>query len=341
MVRLPAMSIERPDNPSPARRALLLLHPVDIGVLALLVLACAAAILGRRSAEASRLLAVHAGLLIAYGAFTIVATAASRRAWVAIARPFAAMGVIFTLYASMSRLGIVAIPWRSDPVLSHVDQWLFAGTNPSFFIQRWQTPGRVEFFSFFYALFIPYVNFSLLVGSIGRPPVERDQFLFGWVFVYCISLTGCLLAPGVGPGGYFAGQYTVPLSGGVFYHLTLLGVAQTGGLMGIFPSLHVGSSVYLCLFDLRTHRLRGLTYLPVVLMIYVATIVLRYHYVTDILAGTVVAVSCNFLGSWACLKWARARQRAGLPALPGGEIDVLPGVPVIGGDRAPAVLSAN
>ncbi|HEX4125674.1 MAG TPA: phosphatase PAP2 family protein [Tepidisphaeraceae bacterium] len=335
------MRIERTDKPAAARRALLILHPADIGVLALLVVACLVAILGRGSAEQRRLLVVHVVLLAGYGGFTVAATVMSRRTWVSIVRPFAAMGVIFTLYATMSRLGMVAIPWRSDPVLSRVDQWLFGGTNPSFFIQRWQTRGRVEFFAFFYALFIPYVNFSLLVGSLGRPPLERDQFLIGWVFVYCISLAGCLLLPGVGPGGYFAAAYAVPLTGGFFYHLTLIGVAQTGGLMGIFPSLHVGSSAYLCLFDLRTHRLRGLTYLPAVLMIYGATIFLRYHYVTDVLAGTVVAVGCNFLGSWACLKWARARQRAGLPALPGGEQDALPGVPIAGGDRAAAVLSAN
>jgi hypothetical protein len=318
-----------------------IVHPADIMVSALLGVACLAAIFGRGSAEQRELLAVHVALLVGYIGFAIVATWMSRRPWVAVARPLAAMGVIFTLYCTMSRLGIVAIPWRSDPVLSRMDTFLGGGVNPTMFIQRWQTPGRIEFFAFFYALFIPYVNFSLVLGAFARPPMERDQFLIGWVFVYCISLMGCLFLPGVGPGGYFAGAYAVPLSGGFFYHTTVTGVAQTGGLMGIFPSLHVGSSVYLCLFDLRTHRLRGLTYLPMVLMIYGATIFLRYHYVTDILAGTAVAVSCTYLGRWAALKWARARLDAGLPALPGGDDDVLPDVPVAGGRRAAAVFSAD
>ena len=95
----------------------------------------------------------------------------------------------------------------------------------------------------------------------------------------------------------------------------------------MFPSLHVGGSVYLCLFDLRTNRLRGLTYLPMVLLIYVATIFLRYHYIVDLIAGTIIAAGCIPLGQRAFVRWTRRREQAGLPALPGGEADALLALP--------------
>jgi hypothetical protein len=99
--------------------------------------------------------------------------------------------------------------------------------------------------------------------------------------------------------------------------------------------------VYLCLFDLRTNRLRGLTYLPMVLLIYVATIFLRYHYIVDLIAGTVIAAGCIPLGKRALVHWIWLRQQAGLPALPGGEADALSALPGVGAPDAAPLFSTN
>jgi hypothetical protein len=322
-------------------RLSLQIHPADRAIFAILAVAIALAAATSRKAAVRPLLLAHLVLLAAYALFVLAAVRWSRSGWVSYVRPLAAMWTIFTLYYTAGQLGMAAMPYRADADLSRIDTWIFGGINPTFFVQRWQTPARVELFAFFYGLFIPYINLSLVLGALGRPPLERDQFLTGWVFTYCISYLGYLFLPCQGPGGFFAGSYTVPLQGGFFYALVVKAVANSGGLAGVFPSLHGGSSLYLCLFDLKTNRLRGLTYLPVVVMIYGATIVLRYHYVTDLIAGTIIAVSCTHLGRCAFLKWAQARQYAGLPALPGGEGDVLSDIPVDGRDYAPALLPAN
>jgi membrane-associated phospholipid phosphatase len=136
-------------------------------------------------------------------------------------------------------------------------------------------------------------------------------------FTYAISYMGYLFAPAHGPIVFHARDFQVPLAGGSFHDLVVRGVESTGGLQGVFPSLHVGASVYLCSFDLGTNRLRGLTYLPIVALIYVATVLLRYHYVIDLAAGTLIAITCVYLGRWAVLRWAHDRQRAGLPVVPG------------------------
>jgi hypothetical protein len=81
-----------------------------------------------------------------------------------------------------------------------------------------------------------------------------------------------------------------------------------------------------------------MTYLPIVVMIYGATIMLRYHYVIDLLVGTAISASCVDLSRVMFLRWARSRRAAGFTALPGGQGDVLPDLPDAGRDDVAAVL---
>lgn len=318
-------------------------HPIDQVISALLLIAVAVGIarLPSSSPEMHRLLALHLLLLAGLVAFAAAAAHWNRAFWTIFARPVLATVIIFTLYTSLGRLGMAAMPYRADLALSRIDTVLFGGSNPTFLLEPWLSRARVEFFSFFYAIFLPYVNLSLLLGSLGRPPLERDQFLTGWVLTYAISYLGYIFLPAQGPGVLHAAQYHVTLEGGYFYHLVTRATEATGGNIGVFPSLHGGASVYLCLFDLRTNRLRGLTYLPIVPLIFIATIVLRIHYVIDLIVGTAVALTCTRLGPRVFTYWARSRQAAGLPALPGGEADVLPALSNSGSGSVASVLPTH
>lgn len=323
-------------------RLRLAVPPSDRAVLALLLLAVVVAVVrwpavGR---GLTPLVALHVGLLIGFLACVVGLARWERSPWVQFVRPVATVAVIFTLYTGLGKLGVAAMPYLADATLSRADNWLL-GFDPSLAIQRFQTPGRVEFFSFVYGAFIPYINLSLFLGCLGRPPLERDQFLTGWVFTYAIAYLGYIFVPAHGPVVFQADQYSVDLAGGFFYRLVVVGNEATGGLQGVFPSLHVGGSVYLCLFDLETNRLRGLTYLPMVLLIYVATIFLRYHYIVDLIAGTAIAVVCIPLGRQAFLKWAQGRKAAGWPGLPGSEGDDLPALSGAGAPGIASLLSAN
>jgi hypothetical protein len=281
----------------------------------------------------------HLGLLLGFTACSFVCTRWERRQFVTLLRPAVTVVVIFTLYTSLGHLGIAVMPYQADAALSRLDTAL-CGVDPSLFVQRYQTPGWIEFFSFIYGAFIPYIYLSMALGCLGRPPRERDQFLTGWVFTYAISYLGYLFLPAHGPVVFHAADYQVTLAGGFFYQTVLRGVEVSGGLQGAFPSLHVGGSLYLCLFDLKTNRLRGLTYLPMVLLIYLSTIFLRYHYVVDLIAGTLIAVSCVPLGQRVFNHWVGRRLAAGLPALPGGEGDAVPDVPGAGAPDAGDLLPA-
>jgi membrane-associated phospholipid phosphatase len=323
------------------QRLRLQIHPVDGAITVLLLLSILISLATLSNLDSRNLLFTHLALLALFLCFIAAAIRWSTHPWLLFARPLVAAAVIFTLYETLGKLGMAAMPYRADGFLANIDAFLFAGHNPTFLIQRWQTPPVIEFFAFFYGLFIPYINLSILLGACGRPPFERDQFVTGWILTYAISYLGYLFLPATGPGAFFANAYTTPMPNGPLHQMILLAIANSGGMLGAFPSLHVGSSLYLCLFDLRTNRLRGLTYVPIVLLIYGATIFLRFHYVIDLIAGTLIASTCIIVGPRLFAAWARARQAHGLPAIPAGEGDVLPVLPNPRGHHPAPLLSAN
>jgi hypothetical protein len=308
-------------------------HPADRAVWLILAVAVALCLL-RLPVVGPRLrppLFVHALLLAVFTVYMAVA-ATSRARWIPqVLRPVMTVGAAFTLYATLGHLGLAAMP-RADAALSWVDTRLL-GVSP-LALEPMQTPGVVEAFSVPYALFIPYIYLSAVLGTVGRPPVERDAFLTGWMLTYAISFVGYLFLPAQGPAAFHAADYAAPLHGGTFHGLVVRGVAATGGLFGAFPSLHVGSSLYLCAFDLRTSRLRGLTYLPVVAAICVATVVLRYHYVIDLVAGTLIALACVRLGPAQVRRWVCARAAQGWTPVPGEDAHAVLGLPAPGSPRA-------
>ena len=315
-------------------------HPADRAVWLILVAAVGVCVL-RLPATGRALvpwLVLHVSLAALYTAYLALAAVREAR-WVShLLRPAVNVGVVFTLYSTLGRLGLAAMP-HADAALSWADAHLLA--LPPLALERVQTARLVEVCAVPYALFIPYIYLSAALGTFGRPPVERDAFLTGWMLTYATSYVGYLLLPAEGPVGFHAAEYLGPLQGGPVYDLVQRGVAATGGNFGAFPSLHVGSSLYLCVFDLKTNRLRGLTYLPVVVSIYAATLVLRFHYAIDLVAGTLIALVCVRMGPEYLYRWMRARVARGLAPLPGEDPHAVLGLPPVGDDRAPGVLPAH
>jgi len=267
----------------------------EIIVAALLTIVCAAFAIGARPA-----LPLH--LLIAVVFLIVIALA--HRYDAPIVSAIAVVTVLMTLYSTLAEPGFVLMGRSFDPLLARFDRALFFGHDPALIAQQFVTPRVLEFFSAIYGIFIPYLWLSIMLGTIGRERHERAAFVLGLAVVYAISYLGYLFVPARGPVEYYA--FMAPLHGGRFHDLVLQSVAATGGNHGAFPSLHVGASAYLCLFDLRRNRVRGLTWAPIVLLIAISTIVLRYHYVADILAGFAIAFVADRV---ALRRFARPRLR--------------------------------
>jgi hypothetical protein len=212
--------------------------------------------------------------------------------WALALRAWATIGcVIGGLYFSLGPVAFGAIPWRADPWLSAWDTALGWGISPSLACASLARPWAVEFFSFAYGVFLPFLYVSMLLNCWGRPIEENRRFVNGLACVYCIGYVFYLALPSEGPVAYLAAAYPSPLQGGFFFRQMLQGVALSGGNHGAFPSLHVAVSLYLSLFDLRHNRVRGAIFLPLALWIAFATLLLRWHYLVDVLAGCLLALA--------------------------------------------------
>src|SRR6185369_2369961 len=98
-----------------------------------------------------------------------------------------------------------------------------------------------------------------------------------FVLLYALGYLGYLFMPATGPVDFLAPQFQHALQGGPQYQRMMDGVKLTGVDHGALPSLHVGASVYLCLFEWRHNRLRGIAYLPLAGLIVISTLFLRWH----------------------------------------------------------------
>jgi len=205
-----------------------------------------------------------------------------------------AVGSMFFLYSSLGQVAFTAIPWLGDPWVRGWDRALFFGTEPVVWVAQVVAahPWLTEPLAFFYAAFVPYVYMTVLLGLVGRPARTRAIFVLGFALLYGASFMGYLFVPARGPVVSMTDVLTVPLDGGFFYSIVVRSVDAVGGPHGAFPSLHVGATCLAMLVDFRHgDALRGLIYVPLLILICVATVVLRYHYVTDLVAGATLALA--------------------------------------------------
>jgi membrane-associated phospholipid phosphatase len=186
---------------------------------------------------------------------------------------------------------------RVDRALLHVDHLHLPGAPLS--------RAGVEVMSLFYLLHIASVYVALAHHGLGRDAAHREEFLLGLVLTYSVAYAGYLLVPAHGPIAFHAADFAGELRGHGIHRATTAAVLASGGAIGAFPSLHVGGSLYLCLFDLRKNRLRAATYAPVVAMVALSTIYLRFHFVVDWLGGAAVALFAFAVTPRVLAAWSR------------------------------------
>lgn len=286
-------------------------HPAETATLAILAVVTATlAAAVTRGVPLGRDLAVHAALL---AAFALLVAWLGRRAawrWTPHLRGAAIIAVMFTLYTTLGHVAFDAVPWLADGALDAADRALLLGRSPAMLVDGAVGPRGTELLAFFYAAYIPYLYMTILLGLVGRPAEERDAFVTGFALLYLFAFLGYLFVPARGPIVHLAGDFAAPLRGGTFHRMVVASIDRMGGPHGAFPSLHVGASFFAAWFDWRHgSRLRALIYVPLVALIAVATIVLRYHWVVDLAAGVVLALLAGHLAPRLLARW-RARGAA-------------------------------
>jgi membrane-associated phospholipid phosphatase len=187
---------------------------------------------------------------------------------------------------------------RSDSVdeaLVRLDLRLF-GVEPALWLERFNQRPIVEWFSFFYfSYFAIGVVYMLGVLWLSRPSRRTAEFAIGTLMVFAIGQLGYTAVPGFGPVGYLKDQFHGPVAGG-FWWSCVWGTVQAGGAMkDIFPSLHTAVPFWFTLYALHQARTDRRWRWPARVTgffsanIIVSTMLLRWHYGVDVLAGLLLA----------------------------------------------------
>ena len=290
----------RPVTPVPASHAARSVVYVALAVVSVVTGTLTVAWMSGRPVASSLL--VHGGvllLLLGVGRYAPRIRGEQTRA---LLTAVVALGTMFFLYGSLGEVAFSAIPWDGDLWVRAWDRAVFLGVEPVARVGDWVALHAwvTEPLAIFYAAFIPYVYLSLFLGLIGRQERVRSVLVLAFVLLYAMSFMGYLFVPARGPVVSMTDVLTVPLDGGFIHALVIRSVDAVGGPHGAFPSLHVGASSLLMLVDSRHgDMLRGLIYVPLVLLICLATVVLRYHYVVDIFAGALFAfIALRLAETW-------------------------------------------
>lgn len=170
-----------------------------------------------------------------------------------------------------------------DLALAHVDRVLFFGRDPLKLCERIISAPLSEWLSGCYVFYGPL--FPLVLGALyaKRERAPFREAAFALTVVLAVGYVGYALVPAVGP--LFVESFEKNLD--LYYTGWLKDqlMDRTRVPRDVFPSLHTAASLILLWASWR-HLPRFTRFLaPVVLSIPFACVYLRYHYVTDVLAG--------------------------------------------------------
>lgn len=230
--------------------------------------------------------------------------------------------VIGTIVYSYLILRDVLPAIRSDAVdtqLAAIDVALF-GVQPAFVLERFNRRPIIEWLSFYYfGYFAVAAAYALGVVWFVRDPRVKLEFGIGTVLLFSVGHLLYMCVPAYGPYWLFRSSFHGPVDGGFFWGLVSSSVHSAGALKDVFPSLHTAAPTWFSLFALtqarrdRRWRLAALVTCFFAANIIVSTMVLRWHYVIDVMAGLGLASGVAFLAPRLAARDLALRVRRKLP----------------------------
>ncbi len=175
-----------------------------------------------------------------------------------------------------------------DNVLMNIDKSIFGGTNIHATLGQFNLPTLEFWLAFSYLAFFGfYVITPLVLYDKDNQRATRDIVLSITLISY-LSFIWYHFWPAAGPWRFFSGDYATTLGTPISQFLTAI-VQKYGNGVDALPSLHAGITAIFMYYLYKYNRRFFWWTLPILASVYPATIYLRFHYVTDIIAGVVVA----------------------------------------------------
>jgi membrane-associated phospholipid phosphatase len=204
-----------------------------------------------------------------------------------------------------------------DSLLIAMDQALFR-VHPTQWMAGFSNPYLTELFQIFYSLFFV---FFLVVGIEMYRKHGFANFRFAVVYGFLVSYIGYLFLPAIGPrftlhdfsrmDTDLPGLFVTPTLRSFinFFESIPAGAANNVAMVyaqrDVMPSGHTMMMVIMMVFVCR-EKLKCCNFILVsgVLLI-IATVYLRYHYVVDLMAGILLAIFCIYTAD-GLRKWIKS-----------------------------------
>jgi hypothetical protein len=189
-------------------------------------------------------------------------------------------------------------PFDYDLEMQGIDRWLFFGFEPVLFIQRLVHPLLSDWLAIsysFYALAYP-ICLAAIYGYAGRQALREGvtALSFGLAVAYvCYALV-----PVKGPA--LSMKFTAPLDDYIIQPVKEMLMDHTRITYDCFPSFHSCGMLLMTWLCFRHARRVFWLLLPFAVSTPVACVYLRYHYVTDVLSGLILAMTVAPVAVWAC-----------------------------------------
>ena len=228
---------------------------------------------------------------------------------------------------AFTQVGLVLVamdPRDRAPDLAAVDRWIFG--DPSWLerSESWATPLVVELLQWAFTAYLPLPVVAMAVLLFGAEPALRRRATTVLAAVFYLSYIGYILVPASGPNIHnnFGPVFPSHVSPRPLFRFDddlpgLLWAEELRALMfrieaakfDCFPSGHTAIAVVSAGIVHRIHRGWAIPFHIVAAGITVATIMLRYHYVIDVVIGLLLAA-----GGILCLGRRSEGRAAGVQA---------------------------
>lgn len=256
-------------------------------------------------------LAVTAAAVMLFAWFVRRRPAWSRLGWIRDLAPFL---FCIAIYTNLNDTVQFVNPHHVHDTLVRIDQWLF-GVQPCVWAQRFYSPLATEAFSIaymnYFLLSVAVVGYLLLAGR----REEMRQALFGTILCFYLGYVLYIAFPAAPPRLVLAHMFTRDFSGGwvTAVQNRLVDFNPSAG-RSAFPSLHCGITFITLAYAWKFRKALFAVLLPMGVMLVLATVYLRHHYVVDILASAPLAFAAYRLAPPLDAWWRRQQERAGLEA---------------------------
>lgn len=258
----------------------------------------------------ARRLANPGGILLRYGilAAGVAGVAALARREERLPAPlrilvnFYPMALIPLLYESLGPLIPAVNPHPRDSILIAADRALF-GRDATVLLEPWTRPWLTD------ALFVAYLTYYFIAIALGVVMWAKDRtslrrFVFTLTLSYFASYAGYFVVPALGPRYALADKHFKPIA------VTATSQAIVATLdelehtkFDVFPSGHTMIAVVVLLVAWKRARRVFWILLPIASALVVSTVYCRYHYVVDLVAGTILAFVCVPVGDGIYDRW--------------------------------------